>query len=506
MSLRYQNPIIHADYADPDVIRTGDDFWLVSSSFNQLPGIPILHSRDLVHWQIVNHVIPRLPAGEYDTVQPGKGVWAPSIRYHAGRFWVFFSIPDDGIFLCHTDDPRGQWSTPVCLKRVPGWIDPCPFWDDDGRAWLVHGFAYSRSGIKNKLQLIEMAPDGSHLLDDGRIIVDGTLSHPTLEGPKLYKYNGLYWIFCPAGGVKRGWQTVMRATSLTGPWEIRDVLHQGDTPINGPHQGGWIALDNGEHWFIHFQDKGVYGRIIHLQPMRWQEDGWPLIGTPIGEGKGQPVMSHSLPTLPLSPCSLQTSDDFSHGQPGLQWQWQANPRKEWLLPGQSGLTLRCAPLAKWQGACALYATPQLLLQKWPAARFTLTVSLQPTRLLVGDEGGLVFYGERYAALCVVQTKQGQRLQLRHGWMSDKGVLEETCYKIADLSQGEGIELVCDVSYDGICRFFYRPQKGEFHPVSQTFSAGAGKWIGARMGIYAGSSQENSEGHIRFEAFKVTLTD
>ena len=254
MTLHFQNPILHADYADPDVIRVGEDFWMVSSSFNHVPALPLLHSRDLIHWQIVNHAIDRLPSPEYDQVQPGKGVWAPSLRYHDGQYWIFFSLPDEGIFVTHTRDPLGEWSQPLCLKRAPGWIDPCPLWDDDGRAWLIHGFAYSRSGIKNKLQLLEMAPDASRLLDEGRIIFDGTPSHPTLEGPKLYKRQGEYWIFTPAGGVKRRWQTVPRASSLAGPWHSRYVLHQGNVSVNGPHQGSWVVPENGENRLCDFHE------------------------------------------------------------------------------------------------------------------------------------------------------------------------------------------------------------------------------------------------------------
>ncbi|MDU4150025.1 MAG: family 43 glycosylhydrolase [Enterobacteriaceae bacterium] len=189
MPLLYQNPIIHADYSDPDVIRTGEIFWMVASSFNQLPGLPLLRSYDLVHWEIVNYIVKRLPSLEYDTPQPGKGIWAPSIRFHNNQFWVFYGLPDEGIFVTHTEDPLGDWSEPHCLKVAPGWIDPCPFWDDDGRAWLINAFAFSRCGIKNKLQLSEMKSDASCLIGESHIIFDGNPSHPTLEGPKLYKRN-----------------------------------------------------------------------------------------------------------------------------------------------------------------------------------------------------------------------------------------------------------------------------------------------------------------------------
>lgn len=501
----YKNPILHADYADPDLIRSGADFWMVSSSFNHLPGIPLLHSRDLVHWTLVNHVVPRLPSENYDRVQPGKGIWAPSLRYHAGRYWVFFSIPDEGIYVCHTANPLGSWSEPHCLKQVAGWIDPCPFWDDDGRAWLIHAFAWSRSGIKNKLQLIEMAPDASRLLDQGKIIFDGTPSHPTLEGPKLYKRHNEYWIFAPAGGVKRGWQTVLRSRHLHGPWLSRDVLHQGESPVNGPHQGGWVELENGESWFLHFQDKGLYGRILHLQPMHWQQDGWPLIGEPLDEtGKGQPVLNHRAPDLPCYPQEMQTSDAFLSGQPGKQWQWQANPRSDWLLPGSPGLRLRCAPLADKEGTLALYATPQLLLQKFPAVRFSVTTVITPDFQQSGDEAGLVIYGERYAALILCQQQGRLLVGLRHGWINDRGGLTEQLLLIDDVSGCAVAELACDIGYDGIGHFRYRrASHGDWQPVTPQFSAGAGKWVGAKTGIYAASGHNHSTGHARFTHFIVS---
>ncbi|WP_413730595.1 glycoside hydrolase 43 family protein [Sodalis sp. RH22] len=503
MSLFYKNPIIHADYADPDIIRTGGDFWLVSSSFNHVPGLPLLHSRDLIHWTLVNHVVPRLPFASYNAVQPGKGIWAPSIRYHAGRYWVFFSTPDEGIFVCHSTDPLGEWSAPHCLQKVSGWIDPCPFWDDDGRAWLVHAFAYSRSGIKNKLQLIEMAPDASRLLDDGQIIFDGTPSHPTLEGPKLYKRAGEYWIFAPAGGVKRGWQTVLRAARLQGPWESRDVLHQGDTSVNGPHQGGWVALENGEDWFLHFQDKGLYGRIVHLQPLRWLDDGWPLIGETSDEpGKGQPVLIHPIPDLPYCPGEIQSSDDFADGRPGKQWQWQANPADDWISPGRPGLRLRCAPLAAWNGVPALYTTPQLLLQKFPAVRFSVCCGVTPHFLQPGDEGGLMVYGERYAALTLYLEQKRLWLGLRHGWISERGILTEHRVPVADVTDYRVLALACDVGDDGICHFRYHAAGQAWATVSPRFSAGAGKWVGAKMGIYAASTNHHSNGNIHFDYFTV----
>ncbi len=153
-----------------------------------------------------------------------------------------------------------------------GFEDPCPFWDDDGTAYLIH----SRTGA-GPLILHRMSADGKHVLDEGKIIVQDPEHLPVLEGPKLYKRNGYYYIFAPFGGVGSGAQAVLRSRQIYGPYEHRVVLAQGSTNINGPHQGGYVETPDGEGWFVHFQADGAHGRIVHLEPVRWQDD-WPVIG------------------------------------------------------------------------------------------------------------------------------------------------------------------------------------------------------------------------------------
>jgi beta-xylosidase len=152
----YHNPVLYADYSDPDVIRHREDFYLVASSFNCTPGLPILHSRDLVNWTLVNHALKNIPGERYRKVQPGCGVWAPSLRFHAGKFWIFFATPDEGIYLTTAEKPLGSWSEPHLVREGKGLIDPCPLWDDDGKAYLVHAYAHSRSGLKHKLRICPM--------------------------------------------------------------------------------------------------------------------------------------------------------------------------------------------------------------------------------------------------------------------------------------------------------------------------------------------------------------
>ncbi len=194
-------------------------------------------------------------------------------------------------------NPAGPWTEPLLIKPARGWIDPCPFWDDDGNAYLVHAWARSRSGINSILTINRMTADGTKLLDEGMMVFDGRIHHPTIEGPKLYKHNGYYYIFAPAGGVTSGWQTVLRSRNLYGPYEDKIVMDQGKTAINGPHQGAWVELKSGESWFIHFQDRAAFGRIVHLQPVAWRDD-WPVIGVDAdGDGKGEPVLSYRKPNV-----------------------------------------------------------------------------------------------------------------------------------------------------------------------------------------------------------------
>ena len=359
----YKNPIIYADYSDPDVCKVGEDFYMTSSSFNAIPGLPILHSKDLVNWELINHALQPNVDAHFDIPQHGNGVWAPSIRYHKGMFYIYWGDPDRGIFMVKTNDPKGEWSAPVLVKKAYGNIDACPLWDDDGKVYLVHAFAHSRAGINSTLQVVQLTPDSGEIIDKGKIVIDGHEKYPTLEGPKFYKRNGFYYIFAPAGGVPTGWQTVFRSKNIYGPYESKIVLAQGDTPINGPHQGGLVELDNGESWFLHFQDVDEYGRIVHLQPVSWVDD-WPVMGKDEdGDGTGDPVLTARKPMLNGDGIKVpQTSDEFNGSQLGLQWQWNANPKPHWYHLSDGKLRLHAMP----QKGSNLWTAPNILTQKLPA--------------------------------------------------------------------------------------------------------------------------------------------
>jgi beta-xylosidase len=381
----FRNPILCADYSDPDVVRHGNDFFMTASSFTSTPGLPILHSKDLVNWSLINHAVKNLPHPRYAEVHPGCGVWAPAIRFQAGKFWIFFAMPDEGIYVTTADDPAGQWSEPHLVQEGKGLIDPCPLWDDDGRVYLVHAYANSRSGIKHILRVCPMAPDGLQLLGEGKIVFQDPDRHPTLEGPKFLKKDGWYYILSPAGGVETGWQVVLRSRNIYGPYEDKIVLEQGSTAINGPHQGALVDTPNGEWWFLHFQDAGLYGRIVHLQPVRWQ-DGWPLMGEDQdGNGVGEPVLQHAKPAglNAGGRAAPQTSDEFNSPKLGWQWQWQANHQDDWYsLSSRAGwLRLHPQPVAHTD----LTRVPNVLLQKFPARSFTFEMLLEFSPAQPGEE-------------------------------------------------------------------------------------------------------------------------
>jgi beta-xylosidase len=496
----YRNPIIYADYSDPDVVRVGNDYYMTSSSFQCAPGLPILHSKDLVNWRIIGHALPRQQSPRYDLPRNGEGCWAPSLRYHAGQFWIYYGDPDLGIYLVKTSNINGPWQAPVLVKSAKGWIDPCPLWDDDGSMYLVHAWAKSRAGFNAVLSVNRLSSDGTRVLDDGTDVFKGGDRHPTIEGPKFYKRNGYYYIFAPAGGVKPGWQVALRSRNVFGPYEDRVVLHQGSTDVNGPHQGAWIDSPDGTSWFVHFQDRDAYGRIIHLQPMTWRND-WPVMGVDRdGTGNGEPVMKWPKPkgTEKYAAEEPQTTDEFNSPALGLQWQWNANPSSAWYsLTARKGF-LRLYATPKPEGAANLWAVPNLLLQKFPAPKFTVTTRIDAAGAKSGDRSGLLIMGSDYAYLAVIRDGNEYRLVKVITKNADHGTAETI--EASKLLNSGSLYLRVSVQPEAICQFSYSDDGKIFHTIGDKFSAQPGRWIGARVGLFAQATKEAASKHTGFADF------
>ncbi|MES2240143.1 MAG: glycoside hydrolase 43 family protein [Bacteroidota bacterium] len=501
----FKNPILHADYSDPDAIRVGDDYYMTASSFNCIPGLPILHSKDMVNWELVNYALQKQPPFDvFDTPQHGNGVWAPCIRYHNGEFYIYYPDPDYGIYMIKTKDPKGLWSDPILIKEGKGLIDPTPLWDDDGKAYLGFAFAGSRAGVKSMLAVCTMNPEGTLANDDAVMVLDGHFDEATVEGPKLYKRNGYYYIFAPAGGVPTGWQTVMRSKNIFGPYEKRKVMDQGKSPINGPHQGAWVQTQTGEDWFFHFQDKGAYGRIVHLQPMKWVND-WPVIGEDKDkDGKGEPVATYKKPNVGGKTYPIMTppdSDEFNSPKLGLQWEWHANAQVYWGLPTAMGYySMFCRPMP--EKATNLFDVPNLLLQKFPANEFTATAKMNFNPRFDGESVGLVIMGLDYSYLKVKQ-QNGELFisQVSCKNADKKGV--ETENKAVKLGS-KSFYLQVKVKDGGICSFFYSLDGTKFQPLGEDFVSREGKWIGAKLGFTAlREGKINDAGSVDIDWFRFT---
>ncbi|MFJ6896722.1 family 43 glycosylhydrolase [Streptomyces hokutonensis] len=476
----YANPVLNADWSDPDVIRVGDDFYLTASSFGRVPGLPLLHSRDLVNWTLVGHALQRLePARDFRTPRHDCGVWAPALRYHDERFWIFWGDPDQGIFQINAPEIRGPWTHPHLLKEGKGLIDPCPLWDDEneGEAYLVHAWAKSRAGINNRLTGHRMRRDGTTLLDDGKVIVDA--DHVpgwfTLEGPKVHRHDGWFWIFAPAGGVGTGWQGAFRSRGFFGPYEEKVVLEQRDTDVNGPHQGAWVRTPSGEDWFLHFQQRGAYGRVVHLQPMGWGDDGWPVIGD-----AGAPVAVHRKPDLPPQPpAAPATDDDFPGGRYGRQWQWTANPQDGWATHHSGdGLRLTCARSAD---AHDLRRLPNLLTQRLPGTPVAAEVELRLHSEELGARAGLAVLGDAYSWIGLQRGADGE-VRFVHRFAEPVAERERDAGESCLAPEGR-VRLRIEIGAGARCRFFYDVGDGP-RPSGQVFAATPWRWVGALLGLFA----------------------
>lgn len=501
----FTNPVINADYSDPDVCvgPSGEDYYLTASSFNCVPGLPILHSKDLVNWEIVGYALKELYEGDEKLVkhfskpQHGAGVWAPSIRYHNGEYYIYWGDPDFGCYMVKTKDPAGEWEKPVCVIPGKGIIDTTPLWDDDGRCYLVNGWANSRSKFASVLSVRELNKEGTKPISNPVIVFDGNGNeNRTCEGPKFYKRDGWYWIMCPAGGVPTGFQLAMRSKMPYGPYEHKIVLAQGNTNINGPHQGAWVHTKYGEDWFLHFQDKEAYGRVVHLNPVDWST-GWPIMGK-----NGEPVTTYKKPQSSsdyvVNPVE---NDEFNLPILGLQWQWHANYHQFFGMPTAFG-TMRIYTHKLDADATNLWFVPNMLLQKTPADEFTATTKIRFTSKADGQYGGLIMMGLDYTALVVKRVGKVFHLLQLTCKAADKGkpqteeliaTLKPTAEDKIDYKPGihEDIYLRLKVK-DSKMQFSWSIDGKKFKDCGHEFQMKEGKWIGAKFGFVAAESDEKAD--------------
>lgn len=509
----YKNPVINADYSDPDVVCVGDDYYMTASSFNCIPGLPILHSKDLVNWELIGHAVTKLqPKAVFDRPSHGNGVWAPCISYHNGEFYIYWGDPDYGVFMVKTKDPAGKWEDPVCVIPGKGMIDTSPLWDEDGRVYLVNGWANSRNRFASVITVCELNAEGTKAISDPVIVFDGNgTENRTCEGPKFYKRNGWYWVMFPAGGVPTGFQVAMRSQSPFGPYEAKKVLAQGKSKINGPHQGAWIHTQYGEDWFMHFQDKEAYGRVVHLQPVTWK-DNWPVMGKVPSKGYcGEPYETYKMPKaashVNMNPVE---SDEFNKPKLGLQWQWHANYQQWFGMPTSMGVMR----IYTYKSNATIWNVPNLLLQKTPADNFTATAKLQLTAKDQGQMGGIIMMGLDYSALVVKRVGNEFELQQITCHMADKKGEEEVkvlaTLKPTSVDKIDYQPAIHESVYmrmvvkAGKMQFFFSKDGKKYEQVGDEFTMREGKWIGAKIGMVAKEpGGKANRGWIDVDWFRVT---
>lgn len=517
----YKNPVLHADYSDPDVIRVGDDYYMTASSFGCVPGLPILHSKDLVNWKLVNYALRNLynegvePVTFFDKPQHGKGVWAPCLRFHNGEYMIYWGDPDFGIYVVKTKDILGKWDKPVLVLPGKGRIDPSPLFDNDGKVYLVHAWAGSRANLNSIMTLCELNEDGTKAIGEEVLIYDGNdgVNH-TVEGGKFYKKDDYYYMLAPAGGVSNGWQLAFRSKNIYGPYEVKTILSQGATDINGPHQGGLVQTQTGEWWFLHFQDKGVYGRVVHLQPVNWK-DGWPVVGINDKDGCGEPVSIWKKPAISNAYSTqavyretypIETpieSDEFNTSTLGLQWQWHAHPLQTYGFTSPYGY-LRLYGQYYPKGYSNFWDIPNLLMQKFPAPEFVATTKLSAVLMNEGDKAGLIVMGWDYAYIALLKTVNGYSLEYKICMDAEQKTKEKQMTEIVlkKLNINEKynyqtpipdveIYLRVKVSEGGFCTFGFSTDGRNYQEFPEIFKARQGKWIGAKTGLFILNAKENT---------------
>ena len=481
----YVNPVLNADYSDPDAIRYGDEYLLVASDFHFM-GIQLLKSKDMVNWEYVTQVYKRIDMPGYDTMEHySHGSWAPTIREHDGKLYVFFCTPTEGLFMTCAEKPEGPWSEPLFVHEGNtgrGWEDPCPFWDEDGQAYLGHSILGAGPIFVHK-----MAADGTRLLDDGVIVYEG----PVAEGTKFHKMNGWYYLSIPEGGVGGGYQAVLRSKSIYGPYEKKVVLERGTTDINGPHQGALLESPDGAWWFLHFQHTDVLGRVMHLQPVVWGEDGWPAFGVDLdGNGVGEPVYNWKMPVEGTVPSKPASSDDFSEPELGVQWQWNHNPVDDaWSLTENPGsLTLHAIQAADFLQA------RNSLTQKMFGYTGEMTVKLNLAGMEDGMRCGLAMMGGDQF-LVGVRRDEGVTEIYQQNMVDDEFTVNEA---VGLGNENVWLRFTYDIKAEAY-EMSWSVDAETFNAIGTGVKPCYGYWKGARPALYC-YSENDKGGYAMFDYF------
>ncbi len=517
MSKTFRNPILPGFYPDPSICRVGEDYYLVTSTFEYFPGLPIFHSRDLVHWRQIGHVIDRPSQLDLDEIRPSGGLYAPTIRYHEGTFYVINTLVDgktkSGNFIVTATDPAGPWSDPYWLDNAPG-IDPSLLFDDDGRVWYC-GTELMEEGFyegHTQVYVHELDPDSMQLTGERSVIWDGALKGAVwTEAPHIYKMNGRYYLLtAEAGTAHHHAISIARSDNITGPYAgnrgnpILTHRHLGlDYPIVGTGHGDLIETQNGEWWMVLLAMRpygGYYynlGRETFLVPVRWEEDGWPIISP----GTGRVETSYPIPDLPEQPWPAPPlRDDFDEPELCHSWNFLRTPRKKfWSLTERPGhLRLKCRPEKFSQ-----QANPSFVGRRQQHINFTVKTAVDFTPQTAQECAGLILTQNNDFHYCFIVTQNGsqsiihliERAQGKEKLLVEKPFTAGKFYLKVE-ARGQNYSFYATATLGGEWELIAKNVDGRIlsTPV-------AGGFVGAYIGMYTSSNGQPSSNHADFDWFE-----
>jgi beta-xylosidase len=468
----YRNPVLPADYSDLDCIRVGPDYYAISSTFQYSPGMVILHSKDLVNWKILSHVIDDVtqigPELNWNRMNRyGRGVWAGAIRHHAGRFWVYFGTPDEGYFMSTATNAAGPWEPLHCVQREAGWDDCCPFWDDDGQGYFV-GTCF-KDGYKT--WLFKLTADGRDLVPGWRVLLNEGSGR---EANKLYKINGTYYHLYSEHRPDVGRYVMMqRATNLAGPYLEKRQLSHAQPEAHEPNQGGLVQAENGNWYFLTHHGAGDWeGRCASLLPVTWM-DSWPILGEVGSDGVGNMVWSGRKPVANTPILTPQTDDDFAGPQLGVQWEWNYQPRADkWSLTERPGFLRLHAfkPLAHDNLKKAGNTLTQRSLR---TSTNVVTLALDLSGMADGQVAGLCHYSRDCSTIAV--RREGGVLTLE--------TARNQAIKSGPVLATHKLWLRSTWGLDGQSHYSYSTNGTAFTPLGEPYQLGWGDYRGDRIGIF-----------------------
>ena len=489
----YANPILPADYSDIDCIRVGNDYYAISSTLQYSPGMIILHSKDLVNWEITGHAVDDItqisPEMNYDRMNRyGKGIWAGAIRYHNKKFWIFFGTPDEGYFMTTAQKPEGPWEPLHQIFNEKGWDDCCPFWDDDGQAYFI-GTNFSDG---YKIHLFNMSTDGKTILKEtDKVIYQSKGS----EANKLYKINGIYYHFFSE--VKTDGRAIMmeRAKNIWGPYSKPKQLSATQKKFNEPNQGGFVQTPNGNWYFLTHHGTGDWsGRIMSLLPVNWV-DGWPIVGDVGKDTIGQMVWRSSIPVRKQKKIFPQTSDEFTEKKLGQQWEWNYQPKKEnWSLLEREGW-IRLYASKPIEAGNLLKAANILTQRSFRTSYNEAIVKIDISHMTNGQHAGLSHFGSpNYSAVGITCTDSGKILEF-----NVKGKLTD-----GPTINGKDLWLRSTWGLDGKSEYAYSTDGKNYKTIGNTYQLMWGSYRGDRLAIYS-YNDNKEEGFVDVDFFHYNFT-